>query len=336
MINKQLIGYSLIEIEVLLVDMGFKPIYAKQICLSIYKKQISSFLDIKDIPIDLRRKLDSDFEVINLQPSTIQNSTDGTVKQLYRTAEGNPFESAYMPSDKRNTLCVSTQCGCSMGCSFCYTGTLGLKQNLSTAQILGQVLNATANHPINRIVLMGMGEPLDNFENVLKALEILTSNWGLAFGKANITLSTIGMLPQLENLIKLNLCNIAISMHTPFPDQRRVLMPIENTFPLTEVINMLRKNSLQKPLRLSFEYVVIPGKNDSDQHAIETSRLLANLNCHINVIPLNLKHNRIDSFKRAKDFQRKLQANGLSATIRKSRGQDIDVACGTMIGKMIS
>jgi 23S rRNA (adenine2503-C2)-methyltransferase len=333
MSKKQLIGYTLNDIETLLADIGCNPKYALKICKSIYNTRITSFIEINDIPISVRQELESNYQITHLYPSQVQKSSDGTIKQLFHTDEGNPFELAYMPGEKRNTLCLSTQSGCGMGCSFCFSGKLGLFQNLSPAQIIGQVMSVKNIYPLNRIVLMGMGEPLDNFENVIKVLEILTTNWGLAFGKANITLSTVGILPQLEYLIKLKMCNIAISMHSPFPDQRSELLPIENTFPFTEVIDLLRRNPIQKPLRLSFEYVVIPGENDTEQHAIETRNLLANMNCHINVIPLNFRNSKVDSFKRAKDFQRKLHAHGLTATIRESRGQDIDAACGMMAGR---
>jgi 23S rRNA (adenine2503-C2)-methyltransferase len=179
---------------------------------------------------------------------------------------------------------------------------------------------------------MGMGEPLDNPEEVFKALKILNASWGMAFGASNITLSTIGLLPNMESLVESRLCNLAISLHSPFAAQRHELMPVEREYPIEKVVDFFRKNPINKPLRLSFEYIVIPGENDSLGHASATAALLKGLNCHVNVIPLNTARENPQNLLAAKRYQRMLNDLNQPTTLRVSRGIDIDAACGMMAG----
>lgn len=331
--NSQMIGYSLNEIEEIIAGFGFKPNLAREICTCIYRRGIFSFDRMINLPIELRRKLNVNFDLYSITPINTQISIDGTEKYLFRTINGNPFETAFMPGDKRNTLCISTQSGCRMGCEFCFTGTLGLKENLSRAQILGQLLYAAQSSKINRIVLMGMGEPLDNPVEVFSALEILNANWGFAFGAANITLSTVGIIPQLHNLVKARQCNVAISMHSPFHEERVRIIPVEKDYPIHSIVDFFKVNPVSKPLRLSFEYVVIPAENDTEIHAAEIAKLLADITCMVNVIPLNSKRDNDFNVQAATQFHRRLNNLGQSATLRLSRGNDIDAACGMMAGK---
>jgi 23S rRNA (adenine2503-C2)-methyltransferase len=332
--KQQLIGYTLDEVKSLLDGYGQNPMLAKEICLCMYRRRCKSFLEIESIPLDIRRKLDSNFTIDPTQPISSQHSVDGTFKYLFTTQQGNPYETAFIPGGARRTLCISTQSGCRMGCSFCYTGNLGLKENLSAAQILGQLIAIPNGKQVNRIVLMGMGEPLDNPVSVFRVLEILNAQWGFAFGAANITLSTVGIIPQLDKLVKSRFCNIAISLHSPFPEQRVDMIPSENDFPISSIVKYFRQNPLRKPLRLSFEYVVIPGENDSQDYILGVAELLADLKCHVNVIPLNTKKNNIQFVSAARSFQQKLNQSGIPTTLRISRGQDIDAACGMMAGKL--
>lgn len=329
----QIVGCTLSELEGIVSSMGCKSQFAKDLCVSIYRRRVSSFDEIKSLPLALRQRLTEGFTILALSPERVQSSADGTVKYLFRTLDGHPFESAYMPSRKRNTLCVSTQSGCRMGCKFCHTGTLGLQSNLSAGDIIGQLLGAKHSVDVNRIVLMGMGEPLDNTKEVLKALEIITSEWGLAFGAANITLSTVGILPEIEEIIRSKRCNLAVSMHSPWPMIRERLMPIERLHPLSKVLAFLKDNPVKKPLRLSFEYMVIPGINDSHQDAAEAARILGGLKSHVNVMPYNSDQYREASVEATKKFRQILAEHGQPATIRLSRGYDISAACGMMVAK---
>lgn len=329
----QIVGLELNEIESRLKSYGFNTSYAFDICKWIYRKGCKSFFEISSIPLELRHRLDEDY-TLDLQAIVeLQNSIDGTMKYLFQTSEGNTFETAFMPGSKRNTLCVSTQSGCRMGCSFCFTGKLGFKQNLSSGHILSQLLGIAERPSVNRIVIMGMGEPLDNEREVFKALTILTAPWGVAFGASNITLSTIGLLPTLAKLVDLRMCNIAISLHSPFAAQRLEMMPVEKDYPIELVVDFFKKNPIKKPLRLSFEYIVVPGENDSVEHASATSDLLNGLTCHVNVIPLNTTKENSENLWSAKKFQRFLNDLNQPTTLRLSRGYDIDAACGMMAGK---
>jgi 23S rRNA (adenine2503-C2)-methyltransferase len=330
--KKDITGFTLAEIEVEVQLLGYSAALAKDISAWIYRRGCKSFFDMEGIPFDLRRKLDERFALTNTLPVKFQESKDGTKKYLFKTIQRNPFESAYMPGVKRNTLCISIQSGCRMGCGFCYTGALGLRENLTTSQIVGQLIAIPEREKINRLVIMGMGEPLDNPDPLFKSFEILNAHWGLAFGAANITLSTVGILPMLGKLIDSRSCNVAISLHSPFPEQRKKLIPVEAEFPIHGIIDFLGQNPLKKPLRLSFEYVILPGINNSIDHAAETVNLLANLSCHVNVIPLNTPKEISNNQEFAREFQRKLNSLGQPATLRISRGNDIDAACGMMAG----
>ncbi|MDX9846883.1 MAG: 23S rRNA (adenine(2503)-C(2))-methyltransferase RlmN [Tenuifilaceae bacterium] len=333
--KEKLLGYTLSEVELVLTDLEVSPLLAREVCIWMYRRGCHSFLQMKSIPSEVRHKLDAKFSIESLQPQSSQTSKDETSKYLFTTENGNPFETAYMPSGKRNTLCISTQSGCQMGCSFCYTGSLGLIENLSTAQILSQLLAIPQRQQVNRIVLMGMGEPLENPDNTFRTLEILNAQWGFSFGAANITLSTVGIIPQLERLVNSRYCNIAISLHSPFAKQRSDILPSENSYPIENIVDFFRQHPLKKPLRLSFEYVVVPGENDSQGHANGVSELLSDLKCHVNVIPLNSKKSNNTLVKAARVFQQKLNQCGTPATLRLSRGHDIDAACGMMAGNSI-
>jgi 23S rRNA (adenine2503-C2)-methyltransferase len=329
----ELIGKTLFELSGLSEKLGFSHHYGQILAREMYRKKARSIMEVDELPLMFRAKLMEKYTFSLLSPLETLASIDGTKKFLFRTAGGNPFETAYMPFGKRNTLCISTQSGCRMGCSFCYTGKMGLYENLSSSYIVSQVLSVPDYQAINRIVLMGMGEPLDNSKEVFKSLEILTSQWGLAFGAANITLSTVGITPHLGQLIELRMCNIAISLHSALPSIRKEIAPAENKHPIAKTIEILKKYPVKKPLRLSFEYVVVPKANDSDEDAIAVHRLLKDLRCHVNIIPLNTSTANPESLKAARAFQRMLNNLGQATTLRASRGQDIDAACGMMAEK---
>lgn len=223
-----------------------------------------------------------------------------------------------------------------MGCRFCMTGSIGFKGNLTSRDILNQLLSIPNSKEVNRIVIMGMGEPLDNFDEVLRAIKILTADWGCAFGKTNITLSSVGILNELENFLNNPVCNLAISLHSPFHEERSNLMPIEKSNPIEEVVNLIRNNPLPKPLRVSFEYVALSGVNLSCSHALAISELLKGIPCHLNIIPWNSHENA--KFNTPKDeelqlFIVQLNSLGVLTSVRKSMASEIGAACGQMAGR---
>lgn len=329
MVKGTIIGLIPHELE----KHGFSAAMAERVCSWVYRKKAKSFESMLDIPISLRKELISKFVISAVSPVKAVASVDGSVKYLFKTSLGNSFEAVYMPTGKGSTLCISTQSGCRMACKFCYTGSMGFQQDLSAGEIVGQVLAIPEARKVNKIVIMGMGEPLDNFHETLKALEILTSSWGLAFGASNITLSTVGVLPELKSLVELRKCNIAVSLHSPFSAERAKLMPSEKLYPIHSVVDFFRKSQIKKPLRLSFEYLVIPEKNDSQNDAEGVVRLLAGLKTHVNIIPYNSPEVADKENLSAKKFQKLLNKLGVSATLRQPRGFDIDAACGMLAAK---
>lgn len=316
-----------------IVEYGFSHEMARKVCTWVYRKRAKSFDEMLDIPKQFRVRLSSQFVISVVSPLKNVCSADGTEKFLFKTPSGNSFEAAYMPTSKRSTLCISTQSGCRMGCSFCHTGSMGFRENLNAGEIVGQVLSVSQVYKVNRIVIMGMGEPLDNYVETFKALHILTSSWGLAFGASHITLSTVGIFPHLETLIAMKKCNVAVSLHSPYSEQRAKLMPSERLNTISSVVEFLRNNPVKKPLRLSFEYLVIQGVNDSSQNAKGVAELLKELNAHVNVIPYNSHQAVAEASIVAKEFQKLLNDLGVSATFRQPRGFDIDAACGMLAAK---
>ncbi|HNS30226.1 MAG TPA: 23S rRNA (adenine(2503)-C(2))-methyltransferase RlmN [Tenuifilaceae bacterium] len=333
MTKSGIVGLTPDELRLAIEAHGFKGELAKEICIWIYRRAAKSFLEMDNIPMGLREFLLRNYSLQWPQYRSFQTSADGSKKYLFETSDGNPYEAVFMPGPKRNTLCISTQSGCRMGCVFCHTGAMGFRENLSVLHIVGQLLSIPESMSINRIVVMGMGEPMDNPEPVFRALEIFRAPWGMAFGATNITLSTIGILQGLERLIHARCCNIAISLHSPFHHQRSRLIPAGALHSPDDIVSFFMVSPVRKPLRLSFEYVVIPNVNDSDEHAAQTAKLIKPLNCHVNVIPLNTPKGNENYRQCARLFRDKLDAHGQPATLRASRGVDIDAACGMMAGK---
>lgn len=332
-----LIGKDLKQVETWLSELGFPAHYAAKLTGWIYRKRIQRYADINDIPKHILKTIQDSFgEIHGHLGFERYPGADGSVKYLFTNAQEQHYESIYMDNGKRKTLCVSTQAGCRMGCKFCMTGSIGFKGNLDVGSIVGQLLAIPETKSVSRLVIMGMGEPFDNWDEVSRAMEILTSAWGVAFGKSNITLSTVGIIDGLERFLINPPCNLAISLHSPFPDERATLMPSEAKNPIRQVVDILHKHPIAKPLRLSFEYVALGGINLSEHHAKAVSELLKGLKYHINIIPWN-EHTAAD-FKsptpeELKNFARWLNQYGVLWTIRQSKGNDVGAACGQMAGK---
>jgi 23S rRNA (adenine2503-C2)-methyltransferase len=318
--------------------IGEEPFRANQLFNWIYKKNTADFDKMLNISRESRKKFSEIFFISSFRSSEEFRSSDGTIKFRFGLDDGYFIESVYIPEEKRNTLCISTQVGCPLGCKFCLTGEMGFKRNLSVSEMVNEVMSVkerTGRDRITNIVLMGMGEPLLNYENVKKFINILIASEGLAFAKRKVTLSTSGILPELEKFIKEVDVSLSISLNAPDDETRSRIMPINRKFPLKEI---LRAASLYPEVHkrmVTFEYVLIKGINDSLKQAEKLASLLKGLRCKINLIPYN--ENPYSEFKRPADetvlaFQEILKKHNYTATIRKSRGQDISAACGQLGG----
>ena len=331
--KKCLLGMTLAELTDVVVELKLPKFTAKQIADWIYVKRVTEIDDMTNISIRNRDMLKEGFEVGVSLPIQTQVSIDGTEKLLFKTNEGRLIESVLIPDDERLTLCISSQVGCKMNCDFCMTGKMGFGANLSVNEILNQVYSSPNSEALTNIVFMGMGEPLDNYENVIKAIEILTADYGLAWSPRRITLSTIGVTPMLERFLEESQCHLAVSLHSPISEQRQSIMPIEKKYPIEEVIELLKKYDWSKQRRLSFEYIMFDDVNDSLIYARELVKLLSDITCRVNLIRFHaipgslLKTASDDAMVRFRDF---LTSKGIISTIRASRGEDISAACGML------
>ena len=279
--RQYLLGMTLAEITESIQTMGLPKYTAKQIADWIYVKRVASIDEMTNISIRNRDILKKRYEVGRTEPQKIQISVDGTQKMLFKTDSDLFIEAVNIPEDERLTLCVSSQVGCKMNCDFCMTGKMGFKANLSVKEILNQIYSTPDAENLTNIVFMGMGEPLDNYENVMKTIEILTADYALAWSPKRITLSTIGVLPKLKRFLDESKCHLAVSLHSPLPVQRQTLMPIEKTYSIVDVIALLKQYDWSHQRRLSFEYIMFEGVNDSIVYARELSKLLGGLDCRI-------------------------------------------------------
>ena len=331
--RQYLLGMTLAEITESIQTMGLPKYTAKQIADWIYVKRVASIDEMTNISIRNRDILKKRYEVGRTEPQKIQTSVDGTQKMLFKTDSDLFIEAVNIPEDERLTLCVSSQVGCKMNCDFCMTGKMGFKANLSVKEILNQVYSTPDAENLTNIVFMGMGEPLDNYENVMKTIEILTADYALAWSPKRITLSTIGVLPKLKRFLDESKCHLAVSLHSPLPVQRQTLMPIEKTYSIVDVIALLKQYDWSHQRRLSFEYIMFEGVNDSIVYARELSKLLGGLDCRINLIRFHaipgstLRSSNEESMVKFREF---LSAKGFTCTIRTSRGEDISAACGML------
>lgn len=332
-IKKKLLGLTLDEITEIVLENKLPKFTAKQIADWIYVKRIKTIDEMTNISLKNREILSEKYEIGRSEPTNIQTSVDGTQKMLFETDNNQFIEAVIIPDNDRVTLCVSSQVGCKMNCDFCMTGKMGFKGNLSANEIINQLYSAPNSENITNIVMMGMGEPLDNYDNVMKVINILTSDYALAWSPKRITLSTIGVMPKLKQFIEESSCHLAISLHSPFSEQRQKLMPIEKTYSLEKIIELLRDYDWEHQRRLSFEYTMFQGVNDSLLHARELVKLLSELTCRVNLIPFHkipqsdLTPSSEDDMIKFRDY---VTSKGIICTIRTSRGQDISAACGML------
>ncbi len=328
-------GLTYTEIEKLLTDMGEAKFRARQLYPAIFK--VNSIDDITTLSKDLRAKLSSDYTIGNLDVENKQVSKkDGTVKFLFKLCDGNFIESVFMKYHHGNTLCVSSQVGCQMGCNFCASTIGGKVRDLTSAEIIGQIMSAEkeTNERISNIVMMGIGEPLDNFSNVMKFLEIVNHPDTLNIGYRHISLSTCGIVPKIYELAEYNLpITLSVSLHAPFNDMRSEIMPVNKKYPLDTLVTAMYDYVKKTNRRISIEYALIQGKNDTHECAMELVRLFSKGLFHINLIPVNNVRER-DYKKTSREatiaFCEKLNKRGLNATVRRELGSDIDAACGQL------
>jgi 23S rRNA (adenine2503-C2)-methyltransferase len=334
MIQKQyLLGMTLAEISESVQTLNLPKFTAKQIADWVYVKRAKSVDEMTNISLRNRQILSDKFEIGRMEPQEVQTSKDGTRKMLFKTADGELIETVTISEDDRLTVCVSSQVGCKMDCNFCMTGKMGFHGNLSVTEILNQVYSVPDVEKLTNLVFMGMGEPLDNYENVLKASDLLMADYGLAWSPRRITLSTIGLKSNLKQFLDESKCHLAVSLHNPISEQRLAMMPVEKSMPIKSIIEMLEDYNWSHQRRLSFEYVMFDGVNDTLLYARELTKLLSALDCRINLIRFhtiptsNLRPSSNENMVKFRDF---LTAKGFICTIRTSRGEDISAACGML------
>ncbi len=324
---------TLTEITESVTELGLPKFAGKQVADWVYAKRVKSIDEMTNISLKNREILSDKFEVGRSEPLEIQTSVDGTRKMLFKTRGGKYIETVTIPEEERLTICVSSQVGCRMDCGFCMTGKQGFQDNLTANEILNQVYSVPDSDAITNLVFMGMGEPLDNYKNVKKASELLQAAYGLGWSPKRITLSTIGLKSNLKRFLDESKCHLAVSLHNPIAEERLAMMPIEKAAPAASVIEMLRDYDWSKQRRLSFEYIMFDGVNDSLLYARELVKLLGGLDCRINLIRYHiipkskLRPSTEANMIRFRDF---LTAKGFICTIRASRGEDIFAACGML------
>lgn len=334
--KEPLFGKTLTELREITTAMGLPSFTAKQLAQWLYKKEITSIDEMTNLSKSAREQLKEQY-VFGLTPySNVQQSSDGTKKYLFPSNQNKFIESAYIPEAERATLCVSSQVGCKMGCLFCMTGKQGFQGNLTAGEILNQIRSLPEKDNLSNVVYMGMGEPFDNLENVLKSTEILTADYGWGWSPKRVTVSTIGIIPAIREYLEKSNCHLAVSMHSPFHDERQELMPVENVYPLEKVIEVLRSFDIGRQRRISFEYIMFKGINDSNRHVNQLAKLLNGMRCRINLIrfhPIPDTPLQGSSDKTIQQFKESLNDKGILTTIRASRGQDIYAACGLLSTK---
>jgi 23S rRNA (adenine2503-C2)-methyltransferase len=337
--KEKLFGMTLAELQQVAIELGLPKFTAGQMADWLYKKEIPTIEEMTNLSKKAREKLSEKYEVGLTAPTRVQKSTDGTKKYLFPTTGQKYVETAMIPERYRITVCVSSQVGCKMGCLFCFTAKQGFQGQLTAGEIVNQVKSIEEAGQVSNIVYMGMGEPFDNLDEVLKSLEILTANWGFAMSPRRITVSTIGIIPGMITFLEKSEAHLAVSLHTPFNDERQQLMPVQVAYPIDEVVSEIKSWEFGRQRRISFEYILFEGLNDSPRHVKEMARLLSGMKCRINLIRFHpvpgtpLKSPGEETIKR---FREQLNQKGILTTIRASRGQDIYAACGLLSTKKLS
>lgn len=334
-------------LKAFLADHGEKPFRATQILQWIHQFGVTDFSFMTNLSKALRQRLAEIATIVAPEISYQQHSTDGTRKWLIKLADGNSVETVFIPEDDRGTLCVSSQVGCGLNCSFCSTAQQGFNRNLTVAEIIGQVWvaaralstdNGKHDKHVTNVVMMGMGEPLLNFDSVVSAMAIMRDDFGYGLSKYRVTLSTSGVIPAMKQLAEVSDVALAVSLHAPIDELRNILVPLNKKYPIKELLETCKRYFAKEPRRkVTFEYVMLDGVNDTDEHARKLGKILQDVPCKVNLIPFNTFPNT--PYKRSSDdrincFRDILQRSGLITITRKTRGHDIDAACGQLVGQV--
>ena len=332
-VKKSLMGLNLLELKAVAKEFGMPAFTGGQMAKWFYIQHVTTIDEMTNISKNNREKLKAAYTIGCKKHIDAQYSNDGTIKYLFPTDNGKFVETVYIPDDDRATLCVSSQVGCKMNCLFCQTGKQGFEGNLSVADILNQIYSLPEIEKLTNIVFMGQGEPMDNYDNVLRTTQILTSDYGFAWSPKRITVSSIGVKSKLKRFLEESDCHIAISLHSPIPTERAEIMPGEKGMSIAETVELLRNYDFSHQRRLSFEYIVFKGVNDTERHAKEIIKLLKGLDCRINLIRFhtipNVPLHGVDD-RKMEEFRNYLTKHGVFTTIRASRGEDIFAACGLL------
>ena len=334
--RETLLGKTLGELKDAAMKVGLPAFTGGQLADWLYVKKVDCIDAMTNISKQGRERLKEVYDLGLAKPSDCHDSTDGTRKYLFPVNEGNAVEAVMIPDNDRRTLCVSSQVGCRMGCKFCMTGRQGFHGNLGPAAILSQFIAIDEARDLTNAVFMGMGEPLDNYDNVKRTIEVLTAPWGFGWSPKRITLSTIGVLPNLRRYLDETRCHLAVSLHSPFPEERAGLMPVQKAWAAEEIISLVRQYDFSGQRRVSFEYTIFSGLNDDKRHADALARLLKGLECRVNLIRF---HKIPDAPYEPspqlimENFRDRLSNQGITCTIRASRGEDILAACGMLAGE---
>lgn len=347
----QLFGMTLNELQELCASMGFPKFTARQICDWLYVKQVTEIDAMTNLSLKVRAALKEVAEVRRMAPVECQVSRDGTKKYLFacydaaQDVENHPplgyVETVFIPEADRATLCVSCQMGCKMGCRFCATGAQGFHGHLSAGDILNQIFSIPESRQLTNIVYMGMGEPMDNYAAVMNSIQALTAPWGWAWSPHRITVSSVGVIPRLRQFLAECDCHLAISLHNAVASERAQIMPMQHSFPIADIVALLRQYDWSHQRRLTFEYTMMSGENDSERHAAQVVRLLSGLQCRVNLIRYHKTTSHSDNnhpscsaapsgLLTIQRFQTYLNQHGITCTLRASRGEDIMAACGLL------
>jgi 23S rRNA (adenine2503-C2)-methyltransferase len=328
-----LLGLTLNEITSAITTADIEQKYATRIAYWIYRKQVSSANEMVNIAGTVRQSIASHFVTGFTSPSQRIESIDQSVKYIFDYPGNRTVEAVFIPEAKRNTICVSTQCGCARQCSYCHTGEMGLTGDLTAGEIVNQVLSTAEARSITHVVFMGMGEPLDNTTEVIRAIEILTAEWGIAIASANITVSTVGIIPGIEKLLTATRCNLTLSLVSPISSERAQLVPAERIYPATAIINLMKNAPPARKRRFTVAYMMLSGINDTDSHLKALIDLIKGSALRVNLLKYH-PHGDLNFSSspatRMDHFRKSLLDAGIQASIRKSRGEDISAACGML------
>lgn len=334
----KLLGMTPEEVQKIVLEEGLPKFTASQIIKWLYEKKVRNIEDMTNLSKAARAKLSEKYQVGVTDYVGRIESSDGTKKYLFPVSDSGDgaVEAVMIPDEGRATLCVSSQSGCRMGCKFCMTGRQGYHGNLSVSEILSQYYAVDESDSLTNTVFMGMGEPLDNYENVMRVITVLTAPWGFAWSPKRITLSTIGVLPNLRRYLDECRCHLAVSLHNPFPRERVQMMPVQKAWDIEDVLELISRYDFSGQRRVSFEYTMFDGFNDDKRHADALIRMLRGLECRVNLI----RFHKIPDFPYdcsptpvMERFRDRLSSNGVTTTIRASRGEDILAACGMLAGE---